>query len=204
MCSIIYFSQSSKYNDVAPSSPTNYNSMNNGIEQLPPEIFLPPLSPFGPGTLLISRDGEDDVNSIRINTARTSATEIEYNATPKAPHIYSKLSSPKNSNTQENKNEGCDFLVLLKLCWSWFCGLDDSSVVDDHNDPSEDNVTHQHLRRRVECENMNEGQDFMLQHNKERPIIKWILNGNLIFLIVIEISLFVVFSLPVKYTFWRD
>jgi hypothetical protein len=51
---------------------------------------------------------------------------------------------------------------------------------------------------------MNEGHDFMLQHSKERPIIKWILNGNLIFLILIEITLFVVFSLPVKYTFWRE
>ena len=65
--------------------------MNNAVEQLQPEIFLPPSSPFGPGTLLISRDGEDDVNSVRISTARTSTTEIEFRNMNKKPPIYSKI-----------------------------------------------------------------------------------------------------------------
>jgi hypothetical protein len=178
--------------------------MNNGVEQLQAEIFLPPSSPLSSGTLLISRDGEDDINSIRISTARTSTTEIEYrNMKEKAP-IYSKTSIPNDSNiNQENVKTGCDILILLKTCWSWFCGLDDGHVVEDNDDPSDGNISYHRLQRKIENNDMNEGQDFMLQHIKERPIIKWILNGNLIFLILVEITLFVVFSLPVKYTFWR-
>jgi len=199
---MIYFSQSFKYNDVAPSSSINYNSMNNAVEQLQPEIFLPPSSPFGPGTLLISRDGEDDVNSVRISTTRTSTTEVEYRNTKEKPPIYSKTTIPNDSNiNQEDGKSGCDILILLKSCWSWFCGLDDNQVIDD---PSNENISYQSLQRKTENGDMNEGQDFMLQHSRERPLIKWILNGNLIFLIVIEITLFVVFSLPVKYTFWRE
>jgi len=180
--------------------------MNNAVEQLQPEIFLPPSSPLGPGTLLISRDGEDDVNSVRINTARTSTTDTEYRNMTEKPRIYSKTSIPNDSNiNQKNVKTGCDILILLKSCWSWFCGLDDNqNVVDDIDDPSGIDISYHRLQRKKELSDMNEGHDFMLQHIKERPIIKWILNGNLIFLIFIEITLFVVFSLPVKYTFWRE
>ncbi len=176
--------------------------MNNAVEQLQPEIFLPSSSPLGPGTLLISRDGEDDVNSIRINTARTSTTEIEYRNMNDKPRINSKTTIPNDSNIhQENVTSGCDILILLKSCWSWFCGMDNNQLIDD---TSGDNITYHQLQQRRENNDMNEGQDFMLQHIKERPLIKWILNGNLIFLILVEITLFVIFSLPVKYTFWRD
>ncbi len=203
----IYFSQSFKHNDVAPSSPINCNSMINGVEQLQPEIFLPPSSPLGPGTLLISRDGEDDVNSFRISTTRTSTTDIEYRNIKEKPRIYSKTSIPNDSNiNQPNVKNGCDILILLKSCWSWFCGLDDHHdvvVVDNDDHPSEVNTPFNHLQRKIQND-MNEGHDFMLQHIRERPIIKWILNGNLVFLIFIEIALFIVFSLPIKYTFWRD
>jgi len=198
-------SQPFKYNDVAPSSSINYTSnMNNTVEQLQPEIFLPPSSPLGPGTLLISRDGEDDVNSIRISTPRSSTTELEYRNVKEKHHIYTKTTIPNDSNiNQENVKDGCNILLLLKSCWSWFCGLDDNQI-DDHDDPSGVNISYHRLQRKIEHSDMHEGHDFMLQHSKERPIIKWILNGNLIFLILIEITLFVVFSLPVKYTFWRD
>jgi hypothetical protein len=196
---IIYFSPSFKYNDVAPTPSMNYNSMNNAVEQLQPEIFLPPSSPLGPGTLLISRDGEDDINSIRINTARTSTTEIEYQNTKSKPRINSKTAIPNDSNlNQEGLKSGCDILILLRTCWSWFCGL------DDQEDQIDQDSSYQPLQQRNENGDTNEGHEFMLQHSKERPIIKWILNANLIFLILIEISLFVVFSLPVKYTFWRE
>jgi hypothetical protein len=196
---MIYFSQSFKYNDVAPSSSINYNSMNNTVEQLQPEIFLPPSSSLGPGTLLISRDGEDDINSVRISTARTSTTEIEYQSTKDKPRIYSKTTIPNDSNiNQTEMKNGCDILIILRSCWSWFCGL------DDNDDQTDQNISYQRLQRKIENGDMNEGHDFMLQHMKERPIIKWILNGNLIILILIEISLFVIFSLPVKYTFWRE
>jgi len=178
--------------------------MNNGVEQLQPEIFLPPSSPLGPGTLLISRDGEDDVNSIRINTARTSTTEVEYYNPEKKSSIHSKLSIPNDSINRENENKGCDILVLLKSCWSWFCGLDDGTVVNDNNDPSEVHSSYHRLQRKLENDVINEANESMLQHSQERPLIKWVLNGNLIFLILLEIVLFVLFSLPVQYTFWRD
>ena len=196
---MIYFSPSFKYNDVAPAPSANYNSMNNAVEQLQPEIFLPPSSPLGPGTLLISRDGDDDINSIRISTARTSTTEVEYQNNKRKPRIYSKTAIPNDSNpNQEGLKSGCDILILLRTCWSWFCGL------DDQEDQTDQNNSYQRLQQRTENRDANEGHDFMVQHSKERPIIKWILNGNLIFLILVEISLFVVFSLPVKYTFWRE
>jgi hypothetical protein len=183
----------------------NYNSTNNTVEQLQPEIFLPPSSPFGPGTLLISRDGEDDVNSVRITTARTSTTEIEYHTGKEKPLIYSNMTIPNDSSiSQENVKNGCDIFILLKTCWSWFCGLDDNQLVDEHEDPSNVDASYHRLQRKKENDDMNEANAFMLQHNKERPLIKWILNANLIFLICVEITLFVVFSLPVKYTFWRD
>ncbi len=203
---LTYFSQSFKYNDVTPSSPINYNSLNTAVEQLQPEIFLPPSSPLGPGALLISRHGEDDVNGVGISIAQSTTTEIEYRNMKEKPLIYSKTSIPNDSNiNEENIKNGCDILILLKSCWSWFCGLDDNqNVVDDIDDPSGVNISYHHLQRKTENNDMNEGHDFMLQHSKERPIIKWILNGNLIFLILIEITLFVVFSLPVKYTFWRE
>lgn len=201
----INFRQSFKYNDVAPSSSVHYSSVNNVVEQLQAEIFLPPSSPIGPGVLLTSRDGDDDVNSIRISTARTSTTEIEYRNIREKPRIYSKTTIPNDSNTnQENTQNGCDLLLLLKTCWSWFCGLDDNHDTTDQDTTSNTNLSYHRLQKKQEIDDINEGHDFMLQHIKERPYIKWILNGNLIFLIFVEITLFVVFSLPIKYTFWRE
>ena len=111
---LCFFSQPFKYNDVAPSYPINYNSTNSAGERLQPEIFLPPLSPLGPGILLISRDGEDDVNSVRISTARTSTTEVEFNNTNKKSPIYSRLSIPNNSiNAREWNKKGCDIFSTL-------------------------------------------------------------------------------------------
>jgi hypothetical protein len=83
--------------------------------------------------------------------------------------------------------------------------LDDHQVEEEEcDDVAAMNVSYQHLQRKTENANMNEGHESMLQHIKERPLIKWILNINLVFLIVIEIVLFIIFSLPVKYTFWRE
>lgn len=177
--------------------------INNHIEQLQPEVFLPPSSPLGPGTLLISRDGDEDVSSVRISTTRTSTTDIEYTDANKMPS--GRLNSiPKNSNNQEHKDTGCDLLVMLKSCWSWFCGLDDSNDNDEHDESLTTNKSYQNFQRKTVNNDVNEGNASMLQHMKERPLIKWILNGNLVFLILVEIALFVVFSIPAKYTFLRD
>ncbi|CAF1087683.1 unnamed protein product [Adineta ricciae] len=187
-------SHSFKDNEINPSNAAHYNKISNGIEQLQPEIFLPKSSPFGPGTLLISRDGEDDVNSIRVNTTQTSLTDGEYRNTNIKPPIHSETFS------EVKELRGCDILVLLKSCWSWFCGLDDNDGV--HNELADaDGI---HSNRRTLNQDLNEGRESLLQHSQERPLIKWILNINLVFLFLVEIFLFIVFSLPVKYTFWRS
>ena len=179
-----------------------YHPTTNTVEQLQPEIFLPPSSSLSSGTLLISRDGEEDISSVRINTARTSTTEIEYQNPGEKPRIYSKTTIPNDSTPhQEDAKNGCDILLLLRTCWSWFCGLDDNELAEN---PSDNNISYHQLQRRLENGETNEGHDFMLQHSKEHPWIKWTLNTILIFLILIEISLFIVFSLPVQYTFWRE
>jgi len=157
------------------------STTNQPFERPQPDVFLPPSSALTSGTLLTTRNGEDDINSIKIHVARTSTTTAIRN---------------DSNPTQENLTNGCDLFVLLKSCWSWFCGLEDETQIDDSNS------TYHRLQRKPDVN--NEGHDFILQHSKERPIIKWILNGNLIFLILVEITLFVVFSLPVKYTFWRE
>ena len=157
---------------------------------------------MGAGTLLISRDGDDDSSSVRINATQTNVTETEHKNKKNHP-IQSISSVLSNSNSYKNQNLGCDIFVLLKLCWSWFCGLDDSHVVNDDEDSSVSTVSYQSPQRKTESGHMNRSA-FILKDVKERPIINWILNGNLVILILVEIALFVVFSLPVKYTFWRD
>ncbi|CAF3660178.1 unnamed protein product [Adineta steineri] len=196
--------QSFKYNDVAPSSTINCNKIGTEVEQLQPEIFLPPTSPLGSGTLLISRDGDDDVDSIHIRTARTSTTDVEYRIAGNKPSIDSRLSIPKNSINQDDETKGCDILILLNSCWSWFCGLDDTSLIDETHDSLQANGNYDHHQRKIENGDINEEHDSMLQYSQERPAIKWFLNANLIVLIIIEISLFIVFSLPMEYSFWRN
>lgn len=179
-----------------------YHNTTNTVEQLQPEIFLPPSSSLGSGTLLISRDGEEDINSVRISTARTSTSEVEYRNSGEKARIYSKTTIPHDSNAhQEDVKNGCDIFILLRTCWSWFCGLDDHETAEN---PLDNNTSYHQLQRKIENGDTHEGQDFMLQHSNEPPLIKWILNTNLVFLIVIEISLFIIFSLPIKYTFWRE
>ena len=78
--------------------------------------------------------------------------------------------------------------VLVRACWTWFCGLDDGH---DNQQGIADKAPH-------------EDADLMAHHREERPLIKWILNVNLIIILLLEISLMVLFSLPVKYTFWRN
>ena len=143
---------------------------------------------------MISRDGEDDVNSIRVNTTQTSSTAGEYRNTNTKPTIHSETFS------EVKEPQGCDILILLKSCWSWFCGLDDND--DVHNELAD--VDGVHSNQRTVNQDLNEGHESLLQHSQERPLIKWILNINLVFLFLVEIFLFIVFSLPVKYTFWRS
>ncbi|CAF2356932.1 unnamed protein product [Rotaria sp. Silwood2] len=197
-------SRSLPCNDTLSAFPINHTTPNNAVEQLHPEIFLPPSSSLGPGTLLITRDGEDDVNSVRINTTRTSTTELEYSDTMNKSLVQSKSKISNGSNSQKAKKNGCDILVLLKSCWSWFCGLDGSDDVDNQDELTVANVSYHCLQQKIANDGINEGNDSMLQHIKEQPIIKWILNGNLVFIILVEITLFTVFSLPAKYTFLRN
>jgi len=192
-------SETVKYNSLSPSSHAmTLNNSQRTVDELNPEIFLPSTSSFGPGTLLMTHDGEDDCNSVRISsTARTSLSEVEFYQTKRNPPINSHLSVPHDRQNDVRESIGCRFFTLLKSCWSWFCGLDDTEEV---NGLSADVVYHR-LQRNHE---QKEAQDSMLQHIKESSWIKWVLNTNLVFIILVEITLFILFSLPVKYTFWRD
>jgi hypothetical protein len=111
---------------------------------------------------------------------------------PQNTCIYTKDSMSLTLNTskpRQHEKVGCNFFQLLKFCLSWFCGLNDDDD-DKNNDYSEIHPT-----RTVENSNT------IL---KQRPIIKWLLNGNLIFILFVEIIIFIVFSIPAKYTFLRD
>ena len=150
----------------------------------------------------MSRDGDDDVNSVRINsTARTSLTEIDYYQTKTIPPVDFKSSVPIELDSERNEKSDCDTFTLLKTCWSWFCGLDGDTEADN---AATNGDSYHSLQKNHGNTAVPEEDDFMLQHSKIRPWIKWLLNGNLVVVIVIEIVLFIVFSLPVKYTFWRE
>jgi hypothetical protein len=193
-----------RHNGSTATTPNGQKFAKNGVEELKPEIFLPSRSSFGPGTLLISRDGDDDVSSVRISTtARTSTSEVEYSHMTRSPPIQSQSSIPNGYETRQTAKRGCDMLVLLRTCWSWFCGLDDTTE-NEESATTETDAAYHRLQRNLDSTVVVEEDDSMLQHSKERPLIKWILNGNLVFLILLEIALFVVFSLPVKYTFGRE
>ncbi|UJR38666.1 hypothetical protein I4U23_031332 [Adineta vaga] len=117
-------------------------------------------------TSLLNRNDDGDIESLHTNLGQTNHIE---------------------------KSKGCNMFVLLKSCWSWFCGLDDGSANESSHD------TQLEMRNKKE----NDEPDMMLQHRGERSLIKWILNINLVIILLIEISLFILFSLPVQYTFWR-
>jgi hypothetical protein len=82
---------------------------------------------------------------------------------------------------------------LLKVCWLWFCGLNNEN--DDYSDH------HPAINENGEMINKEKP---ILTHTKERPWIKWLLNGNLILILLVEITLFIIFSIPAKYTFFRE
>ena len=81
----------------------------------------------------------------------------------------------------------------LQFCWSWFCGLS--------NDQEESSVGNGLSSDGDDCHEQR--QSPLMAPVKERAGIRYFLNANLIVIFLIEISLFVVFSLPASYTFLK-
>ena len=161
----------------------DYAYIHKTVEQSTPEPLLPPSSFFGPGLLLISRDGEDDIHSIRVKTTSTNSIEADCNNLQSSRSIHSSSSIPTDFNNQDNKPKVCDFCLLLKSCWSWFCGLDDNTVIDDKDDTSVGNGYYCGIQRKKGNDSINTRNESLPEDVKEKPIIKWILNGNLLILI---------------------
>lgn len=162
------------------------------------DIILSKSSSFGNGTLLISRDGDDDISSIRVSTtARTSTTDMEFELIKKSSNGHTVSTNPDELDFPQETSTGCGIWRILKSCWSWFCGLDNT----ESENGNRNDVSYQAVQRTIED---NDARDFILQHKTERPLIKRVLNGNLILIVLVEISLFVIFSIPAKYTFARQ
>jgi hypothetical protein len=121
-------------------------------------------------------------------TTEVDVDNIKQNDAAHSLHIMS-----NNSNVRQGEPVRCNFLNLLKLCWLWVCGLnnenDDCSELEPATNENGDLI---------------ENRKTMLTYIKERSLIKWLLNGNLIFILLVEIILFIVFSIPAKYTFLRE
>lgn len=103
------------------------------------------------------------------------------------PTVYSTFHHPDD----EDDAPGCG--RRWQSCWSWFCGL--------NGDQEESSTTNGHA---VGSDDPLEQRESPLTSTKERPGIRRFLNANLIVIFVFEITLFVVFSLPARYTFLKD
>jgi hypothetical protein len=134
---------------------------------------------FLPSTPIFNHDVDKDVHNTHIPTL-----EVDYDTIKQNGII--------DSGRQDEKTE-CHFLQSLKLCFSWCCGLNDNQK----------DYTAVYLTK-TENEDLNERSESILAHIKQRPLIKWLLNGNLIFILFVEIALFIVFTIPAKYTFLRE
>ncbi|CAF0937199.1 unnamed protein product [Didymodactylos carnosus] len=130
-----------------------------------------------------------DTGSItRICTARTSVTNMD--------EISSSSKNIIKIPRGNRRDDSCMAFKYLKQFGSWFCGLEEEKQTAIVNEEKENSLNEQN-----QTEQPTETRLIML---KQRSHIKWILNINLLILILIEILLFVLFSLPAKYTFLRN
>ena len=120
------------------------------------------------------------------------SSNIVEELTPKEPEEDTREIDVQQESTMVRRYEQthCN---LLKICGLWFCGLNNEN--DDYSD------LHPAINGNGDMINKEKP---ILTHIKERPWIKWLLNGNLIFILLVEITLFIIFSIPAKYTFFRE
>ncbi|CAM2721410.1 unnamed protein product [Rotaria socialis] len=94
----------------------------------------------------------------------------------------------KLSNDAQLQKPRRGYANLLKVCCSWFCGLNDDGT--ELQTATVDDSTEQH--------------QLAFQTTRHSSMIKWLLNGNLIFLLLVQLTLFIVLSIPIKYTFLKS
>jgi len=176
------------------SSQIHYTKSNSIVEELTPKVFLPTTeSIVKPDKLLINQNiDEDNSQNTRIYT-----TEVDFDNMKQKTILRSISTTSKNSKLRQHEKVRCNFIQLLKLCCSWFCGLDDNNNDDDYSELNPTTAI-------VENNNLIEKHESILKNTKHRPIIEWFLNGNLVFILLVEITIFIVFSIPAKYTFLRE
>ncbi len=153
---------------------------------MPPKVSFSTSSISTPGKLLINQDTDEDNSHI-------GATELSSDDMKQNSIASSSYTTANNSKTQQHEKAHCNLFKLLALCCSWFCGLD-----PDKDDHSEYHPT------TIENGTGNEKQPPTTIQIKERRRIKWLLNTNLVVIILVEIALFTVFTIPAKYTFLRE
>lgn len=78
---------------------------------------------------------------------------------------------------------------LLKSCCAWLWGLDDDTT-ELYQKPNDN-------------DDSNEYEQYSSTQTKRQSITKWLLNSNLVLLLLIQLTLFIVLSIPIKYTFLK-
>ena len=90
--------------------------------------------------------------------------------------IFSNEQSQQSENN--NREFRCQYFRLFHICWSWFCGLNYQEFQTLETDQQTPDV-------------------------QQKTWIKWLLHGNLILILIVEIILFVIFSIPIQNTFLK-
>lgn len=86
----------------------------------------------------------------------------------------------ENNNNTQNRENSCGYFRFLKICGSWFCGFNQQEFQTLETDQQ---------------------QTFDIQ---QKSWIKWLLNGNLVIILLVEIILFIIFSIPIRHTFLNE
>ncbi len=171
----------SERHDLSRSAEIYYNPSNTlADEDLIPGIVL---STRKPDELLINQETED----LPSPNPHIYTTDVSYDKMTERTILHS-ISSRSNPSTLR-----CNFFQFINLCCSWFCGLDGRN--QDISEPAQSITANS---------NLSENQESISRHTQQRPWIEWFLNGNLVFILLVEITLFIVFSIPAQYTFLKE
>lgn len=179
----LIFSEPVKSCDANASSKTQLIA-NNGTEDITPTVDFSTTTELTPVKLRMHQGiHEDDDHNTHICTTEPAFDDMERKVS----------ASSHNSKNQQHEKTHCNLFKLLILCWSWFCGLE-----HDNKDHSEYHPV------AIENGNLTEKRRSLAIYIKQRPVIKWFLNVNLVIILLVEITLFTVFSIPAKYTFLKE
>ncbi|CAM4815933.1 unnamed protein product [Rotaria magnacalcarata] len=127
--------------------------------------------------LLLNHDANENCDKAEVNFIGTQ-------------HNLCESSSLKLSNNAQLQKPRRGCANLLKVCYSWICGLNDDGTELQTTTIENSGSTEQH--------------QLALPTTRQSSMIKWLLNGNLILLLLVQLTLFIVLSIPIKYTFLKS